>query len=481
MSARALLAVMLTAHAAALVADETDWIVYRHKNPDFCLVMPKGLKTQETPATDWTLGATVFKGRTRVAAGEAPLQVGILVYDLPGEMNVLELWNLLRTDGGAVSELKACDGIPYALQTLTRADGILYRACLTQGSLLYCIFADVPTATAEKWRADHGEMVQSFCRGGRLPGEQAAVTQGGGDVLESSPVDFQAGRLSDYDGKVVRCQGRVKSISDVVVVGLGDGNQELVVFPAKPLAASTLPPGTLVVCQGRIQLVRTEITGTDYHYTPDGRQTATTTTYRSPVQIRMRGAVIVEAAAAATLAAPVTTRNVPDDQRDWVEVYVNHALERASGPDLINAAMFRPDDQALAAAAQTKCERLQLPPDASAKVDAILHEGLFNDLDTCRGPAPSAETDQIEARILMDPDVVGDGLCHPHIYNSARDRLLVFLAPCRLTMSQFEQRYGPAVETIQSNDKLHFYGRIIVFEQTNGRVRGIVRRGSGWQ
>lgn len=55
-------------------------------------------------------------------------------------------------------------------------------------------------------------------------------------------------------------------------------------------------------------------------------------------------------------------------------------------------------------------------------------------------------------------------------------RLIAFLDPCRLTMRQIRKRYGEPSKTVQSNDVLHFYGRMMIMEMKSGKIRAVVRR-----
>jgi len=158
----------------------------------------------------------------------------------------------------------------------------------------------------------------------------------------------------------------------------------------------------------------------------------------------------------------------PSGEMDEVERYIQWAVLAKDSAIKANAMVFKPDDPRLKFQANWR-----RPKDGAAKAKASV---LASFLDLELGPQPSAATDQIEARMLMDQDLVGTSIMGNLIGD--KSFLYVFLDPCKATMADVIKKYGPpAGPPLASGDsKVHFYGRIALIEVEGGKIHAVVRK-----
>jgi len=158
----------------------------------------------------------------------------------------------------------------------------------------------------------------------------------------------------------------------------------------------------------------------------------------------------------------------PSGQMDEVERYIQWAVLTKDSAIKANALIFKPDDPRLKFDAHWR-----KPKDGASKAKTSV---LASFLDLELGPQPSAETDQIEARMLMDQDLVGTGICATQV--GEKSFLYVFVEPCKAGMSDVIKKYGPPTGTsLASGDsKVHFYGRMALVEVEGGKLHAVVRK-----
>jgi len=156
---------------------------------------------------------------------------------------------------------------------------------------------------------------------------------------------------------------------------------------------------------------------------------------------------------------------------DAVESYIRMAAKTRDGFHTVNAVIFRPDDPRL----KYDHEKRPGPAPSTQEVFAKL-EPIASFNDPSAGPQPTDETDQVEARMLMDETLIGTGYWKDS-QTSTGETLLVFLDPCSATMPQIREKYGPPTKTIESGrSHLHFYGRMIFVEVEEGKIHSVLRR-----
>jgi len=156
---------------------------------------------------------------------------------------------------------------------------------------------------------------------------------------------------------------------------------------------------------------------------------------------------------------------------DAVENYIRMAAKTRDGFHTVNAVIFRPDDPRLKYDHEKRSRPAPSTQEVFAKLEPI---ASFN--DPSAGPQPTDETDQVEARMLMDETLIGTGYWKDS-QTSAGEMLLVFLDPCSATMPQIREKYGPPTKTIESGrSHLHFYGRMIFVEVEGGKIHSALRR-----
>ncbi|MGD0091277.1 MAG: hypothetical protein ABSE73_15275 [Planctomycetota bacterium] len=161
----------------------------------------------------------------------------------------------------------------------------------------------------------------------------------------------------------------------------------------------------------------------------------------------------------------------PKGEMDEVERYIQWAVLTKDTCVKTNAVIFKPDDPRL------KFDTVWRPITAAQEEVYKAKKGALASLvDAELGPPPSAATDPIEARMLMDPDLVGNGKFRPSI--GERAILYVFLAPCKATMPDVIKKYGaPAGAPLASgNSKINFYGRIALVEVEDGKIHAVIRK-----
>ena len=162
----------------------------------------------------------------------------------------------------------------------------------------------------------------------------------------------------------------------------------------------------------------------------------------------------------------------PASSEDVVEQFIRMTEKTQDGHDTVNACMFKPDDPRFN---YEHKKRTRPVPDSKVlfgKVDPI---ASFNNLSA--GPNPTKQTDQIEARMLMDKGLVGDRYWRDMTTNSG-EMLLVFIDSPSMTMPDARKKYGQPSKTIHSGEsQLHFYGRMILVETAGGKIHAVLRRG----
>lgn len=164
--------------------------------------------------------------------------------------------------------------------------------------------------------------------------------------------------------------------------------------------------------------------------------------------------------------------NEQNPTSDAVENYIRMAIKTRDGFDTVNAFIFRPNDERLKYDHAKRDRPVPSSQEVFAKLEPI---ASFNDPST--GPQPTNQTDQIEARMLMDETLVGSRYWKD-IEASTGEKLLVFLDPCSCAMPQVRDKYGPPTKsTTSGRSKLHFYGRMIFVEVEDGRIHSVLRRG----
>jgi hypothetical protein len=158
----------------------------------------------------------------------------------------------------------------------------------------------------------------------------------------------------------------------------------------------------------------------------------------------------------------------PTGQMDEVERYIQWAILAKDSAVKANALIFKPDDPRLNFDAHWRQPR--------KTVNAMVKDVLNTFLDLESGPAPTAQTDQTEARILMDPDLVGSSVCTTAPGKTGL--IYVFVDPVKMKMPDVIKKYGQpsSVPIVSGSAKIHFYGRVSVVETENGTIHCVARR-----
>ncbi|MCY3023391.1 MAG: hypothetical protein NTW87_30800 [Planctomycetota bacterium] len=170
-------------------------------------------------------------------------------------------------------------------------------------------------------------------------------------------------------------------------------------------------------------------------------------------------------------ARPLSLPPPPTGDMDDVERYIQWAIQTKDSALKANALAFKPDDPRL------QFDSIWRKPSpaqqAAFKAKTAMLAGV---VDLELGPKPAPATDAIEARMLMDPDLVGSAICVNTI--GGRSILYVFVDPCNATIADVVKKYGAAAAPpMPSGDsKIHFYGRVAVVEGEGGKVLFIARR-----
>lgn len=157
--------------------------------------------------------------------------------------------------------------------------------------------------------------------------------------------------------------------------------------------------------------------------------------------------------------------------KDDVDRYVLLALKTRDLHARMNAKMFRPDEPLLSG---YEAEQRPIAPDAYKKVEERLSK-LAGKMDLDLGPAESPETDLLEARMLVDTELVGSGMWLGT--QGGRNNFLVFIDQPVLRFAQFTEKYGKPAKSLKSGDvTLHYLGRMVIMEGSDGSIVGVVRK-----
>jgi hypothetical protein len=161
----------------------------------------------------------------------------------------------------------------------------------------------------------------------------------------------------------------------------------------------------------------------------------------------------------------------PGGQMDDVDRFVQWAIQTRDSALKANALVFKPGDPRLQFEANWRKPTPELQAAFKTKTNV-----LASILDVEYGPKPSAATDPIEARMLMDPDLVGTCICSGTV--GQKSIIYVFLEPCKTTIADVAKKYGPPTgdPLPSSNTKIYFYGRIALVEGEGGKVHAVMRR-----
>jgi hypothetical protein len=162
-----------------------------------------------------------------------------------------------------------------------------------------------------------------------------------------------------------------------------------------------------------------------------------------------------------------------EDDKDPVERFIRWAVQTKDADLKAHAMMFKPADPRL----QFESKWRQPPPSIRANFKPKISV-LASILDVEYGPPPSAATDQIEARMLMDKDLVGNFMCSGA--PGKVSMIFVFLSPCSITMADVVKKYGPPANEpmASSGAKIYFYGRMALVE-AEGKLHAVTRRKPG--
>jgi hypothetical protein len=165
-------------------------------------------------------------------------------------------------------------------------------------------------------------------------------------------------------------------------------------------------------------------------------------------------------------AEPLDTKGPIDE----VERYIRMAVNAKDGHMKVNALIFRPKDPRL----RTEYKDRPVPKDAIAIMHAAFM-GLDDPADVETGPDPDPATDEVEARMLTDPDLVGTGLW---VDGAAENmKFIVFLEPCKYDMDGIRKKFGYPGKTLSRGKiQLHFYGRMLIIEMKGGKIQGVARK-----
>lgn len=183
---------------------------------------------------------------------------------------------------------------------------------------------------------------------------------------------------------------------------------------------------------------------------------------------------------------PVVRPDVPDD--DPVEQYIQSAINSGDRWAQVHARILQPNDARLsfkpigkegAITSDSMLAAIRLSRDFANLLDAARTAGFENALAP-RKPFTD-ETNRIEARILLDKDVVGDLACalgSARLRNGPQRAVVLFLSPCTLSVVDLKKRFGEPTETIKAGVyQCYYYGRI-VFVQREGQKLTIFRFGN---
>jgi hypothetical protein len=168
------------------------------------------------------------------------------------------------------------------------------------------------------------------------------------------------------------------------------------------------------------------------------------------------------------------SKPVPDfsnfQVKNDIDRYILLALQTRDRHTRMNAKIFRPDEPLL----DFEPEDRVTPPDAYKKVEERLNK-LGGKMDLDLGPAEKPETDEVEARILLNTELVGDGGWLGT--QAGRNNFLVFIAIPTIRMAQITEKYGKPAKSLKSGDfTLHYYGRIVLMENPDGSLGGVARK-----
>lgn len=153
-----------------------------------------------------------------------------------------------------------------------------------------------------------------------------------------------------------------------------------------------------------------------------------------------------------------------------IDRYILLALQTRDRHTRMNAKIFRPDEPLL----DFEPEDRATPPDAYKKVEERLNK-LGGKMDLDLGPAEKPETDEVEARMLLNTELVGDGGWLGT--QAGRNNFLVFTATPTLRMAQVTEKYGKPAKSLKSGEfTLHYYGRIVLMENPDGSLGGVARK-----
>jgi len=156
--------------------------------------------------------------------------------------------------------------------------------------------------------------------------------------------------------------------------------------------------------------------------------------------------------------------------KDDVDRYILMALKTRDLHTRMNAKMFRPDEPLL----NFEAEQRPIAPDAYKKVEERLGK-LAGKMDLDLGPAEAPETDLIEARMLLDTELVGSGMWLGT--QGGRNNFIVFIDQPALRFAQFTEKYGKPAKSLKSGDvTLHYLGRMVIMESPEGGIVGVARK-----
>jgi len=238
-------------------------------------------------------------------------------------------------------------------------------------------------------------------------------------------------------------------------------------FKLKQKLATPIPSGTDIVFEGTV--VPKGMTQTNEFRAKDDGSRRVDAIYT----LTLADATIISVGAATTSAVAVTAPAPhvdPNAPVDEIEKFIRMAAETKDRHHRFNAKVFKPDDPRLTFTDVVRPNPANGPKMMFIKTDPV---DSMDDLEG--GPPPTKETDLIEARMLLDNDLVGDGLYMEG--DSKHAMFYVFLADCPTISREIQSKYGDAKKILKSGSCfLHFYGRMIVIVLADGRVHGVVRK-----
>ena len=176
---------------------------------------------------------------------------------------------------------------------------------------------------------------------------------------------------------------------------------------------------------------------------------------------------------------------VAEKKKDTVEAYIQAALDNRDQFKMLNACIFRPDDPRLTFNRNefgfrnpkdirpgSFADMLQKAELFATLYDAALRAGLKG--GAVPKERPTAKTDDTEARILMDKDIVGNGACgfvNAKPKSGPERTALAFESPCSHSIATIAERYGAPNQTIKIGTfRCCLYGRILFVENTKKAV-----------